>query len=131
MEASSVSPKLFLDTCACLYLHEGLEHKFSNPAKEIIETHTLYFSPMVSLELKYLEVSKKITSYETVLHFLRKTMLAAESEVPFGEVIAQSIEEDWTRDPFDRIIVAHARLEQAHLLTSDKNISDSYDLAII
>ena len=50
---------------------------------------------------------------------------------PFGLVMDQALREKWTRDPFDRIIVAHARARKAPLITSDRNILRHYDLAIV
>ena len=39
-------------------------------------------------------------------------------------------EETWTRDPFDRVIVAQARLRGAPLLTKDRAIHAGYERAI-
>jgi len=37
-----------------------------------------------------------------------------------------SIDEKWTRDPFDRIIVSHSKLKDYTLITKDKNIKKNY-----
>jgi PIN domain nuclease of toxin-antitoxin system len=40
----------------------------------------------------------------------------------FASVVRLALEQSWTRDPFDRIIVAQAKLADAPLLTKDSVI---------
>ena len=47
----------------------------------------------------------------------------------FEAVIAEANRLSWTRDPFDRIITAHASLQKAPLLTKDTTISSHYKKA--
>ncbi len=51
-------------------------------------------------------------------------------DLPFEEVAFQATAESWTRDPFDRIIVAQARLAKAVLVTRDVTILANYNKAI-
>jgi PIN domain nuclease of toxin-antitoxin system len=44
----------------------------------------------------------------------------------FLEIINISINEKWTRDPFDRIIVAHAKLMDLALISKDEKINKNY-----
>ena len=122
---------VFLDTCACIYLYEKLDTKFSKKTKKIIEDNPLGYSPTVGLELKYLEECNKITSHKKVISFLNKIVLAQEVESSYIRLTKQAIEEIWTRDPFDRLIVSQARLEESYLISSDKKISKNYDMTII
>jgi len=39
-------------------------------------------------------------------------------------------EKDWTRDPFDRIIVGNAAAENAVLITKDNSILEHYEHAV-
>jgi PIN domain nuclease of toxin-antitoxin system len=43
-------------------------------------------------------------------------------EPPALQWFEHSAEETWTRDPFDRLIVAHARLRRVRLATGDSRI---------
>jgi PIN domain nuclease of toxin-antitoxin system len=52
--------------------------------------------------------------------------LARLSDEPFGAVAAGAIEQRWTRDPFDRLIVAQAELAGAELVTKDQSIRTHY-----
>ena len=44
------------------------------------------------------------------------------STLSFQRVVAAAVEQTWTRDPFDRLIVAQAQAEGASLVTADKLI---------
>ncbi len=44
----------------------------------------------------------------------------------FDNVVTFAMSEIWTRDPFDRLIVAHARLLNAVLLSRDRRVAAAY-----
>jgi len=46
------------------------------------------------------------------------------------EIVNIAVREIWTRDPFDRLIVAHSKHRDAHLITKDKKILTNYGKAI-
>jgi PIN domain nuclease of toxin-antitoxin system len=75
--------------------------------------------PMVALEMQYLhEVDRISENSGVVLADLVSSVAAA--AVGLG----------WTRDPFDRLIVAHAALNGATLLTKDRSIRRNYRHAV-
>ncbi len=41
-----------------------------------------------------------------------------------------SLKEGWTRDPFDRLIVANAKAANASLVTKDERILKNYSRAV-
>jgi PIN domain nuclease of toxin-antitoxin system len=43
-------------------------------------------------------------------------------DLPFAEVSITSLQQKWTRDPFDRLIVAQALARGARLITKDRFI---------
>jgi PIN domain nuclease of toxin-antitoxin system len=47
----------------------------------------------------------------------------------FNSVASLELTMPWTRDPFDRIIVAQAQLGDHRLITKDQNILQKYTLA--
>jgi PIN domain nuclease of toxin-antitoxin system len=51
-------------------------------------------------------------------------------DVPFAAVARAAESETWTRDPFDRVIVAQASLRDAPLLTKDRFLHQHYDRAV-
>jgi len=53
---------IYLDTHIVVWLYAGLSDRFSDLAKSLIDSHDLYISPMVRLELKYLNEIGRITA---------------------------------------------------------------------
>lgn len=53
-----------------------------------------------------------------------------ECELPFGRVVDLAEHIAWTRDPFDRLIVAYASLAQASLVTADHLIREHFSAAV-
>ena len=50
----------------------------------------------------------------------------------YGHYDVQPVDplELWTRDPFDRLIVAQARLQGAHLVSADRRIAENFKLTV-
>lgn len=123
---------VFLDTHVSVWLFDGLTRKLSRKTKEILEANPIRISPMVKLELQYLyEIHKINETPQTILAHLEETIDASLSESKFQHIIdiAQSLE--WTRDAFDRLLVAEAKLHDAYLVSADKLIKKNYSLTII
>ncbi len=121
---------IFLDTHATVWLYSGYLEKISKKAKAMIEAEDLYISPMVVLELQYLfEINrirvKSLDIYED-LHFRIGLKL---DETSWGYIVKESLSLDPTSDPFDRLIIAHAKALDAKLLTKDEYILSNYDKA--
>jgi PIN domain nuclease of toxin-antitoxin system len=51
-------------------------------------------------------------------------------EKPFLQITSEATQLDWTRDPFDCLIVAASISSNAELITKDQTILDNYDKAI-
>ncbi|MFQ5788124.1 MAG: PIN domain nuclease, partial [Thermodesulfobacteriota bacterium] len=51
-------------------------------------------------------------------------------EHPLNDVIENAIKQKWTRDPFDRIIVAQASIRSTKIATKDETIHENYKHAI-
>jgi PIN domain nuclease of toxin-antitoxin system len=122
----------YLDTNAVLWLIRDPHGSLSTRAQRRLDADDeLLISPMVLLELENLFEIRRITmSGEESLHKLGAEIGLQVCSYPFGLVIEQAIHERWTRDPFDRIIVAHARARKAPLVTKDENILRNYKLAL-
>ena len=121
----------FLDTNAIIWLYQGEVEKFSDKTRSILELNDLFISPLVKLELQYLfEVKRLKKSAETIVNALYTEMGLQLHSVPLNLLIDMSIVETWTRDPFDRLITSHAKLENAFLITKDDTILANYEKAI-
>jgi PIN domain nuclease of toxin-antitoxin system len=86
---------------------------------------------MVMLELKYLfEIRRLTVPPNTIIDTLQRAAPLRICDLPFADVAREALRETWTRDPFDRIIVAHARLREIALVTKDRVIREHYERAI-
>ncbi len=98
----------------------------------MVERATLFISPIVGLELEYLyEIGRiKIPSREVFLKIEHEFQVNV-SDLLFHLVAQIAIDESWTRDPFDRMIVAQAKANGlAYLISSDEQIAKHYPRTI-
>ncbi len=122
---------LFLDTNAVIWLFQGELSKFTDETKQKLEQNDVLISPLVKLELQYLyEVKRTKEKADKVISVLYESIGLQEHNVPLSVLIAHSLSESWTRDPFDRLITCHARIENAFLVTRDEHILKNYKFAI-
>lgn len=122
---------IHLDTHVVVWLYDGRTDILSKKVMALLQTEELGVSPMVLLELEYLFEVKKITlKSQTYISDLTARIGLCVLSDSFEGVVAQAAKEKWTRDPFDRIIVAHARFNQSKLLTRDRAIRKNYSHAL-
>ena len=123
---------LYLDTQVVVWLCEGQAEKLTPAARQAIEASELAISPMVLLELQYLFEIKRIVKGPLALIEQLQTLIGLKiSDHPFPAVAHAALSETWTRDPFDRMIVAQARSDSyAGLVSSDEKIRQNYSRTI-
>ena len=118
----------YLDTNVAVWLAQGDLTRITPTALDSIKNCNLLVSPMVALELAYLREIHRITlSSQDVLLKLRAELGVEVCDSPFPSVIAIAVNEKWTRDPFDRVIVSHAKANGlSPLISSDEAIRKNY-----
>jgi PIN domain nuclease of toxin-antitoxin system len=117
----------FLDTQVVVWLAEGRLARLSSAATAAIEASDVAISPMVLLELEYLyEIQRIVKQPLALVNQLQIQIGLAVCDASFGAVMHTALFETWTRDPFDRVIVAHARTANSPLVTSDAKIQENY-----
>lgn len=118
---------IYLDTHAVVWLYIGLQEKFSEAGKSLLDHEELLISPIVRLEITYLyEIGRLTKTSSTILEDLLARIGLRISPIDFEAVVKQAEKQNWTRDPFDRIIVAQASLDNAILLSKDRLIKKHY-----
>jgi len=122
----------YLDTHVLFWLCEGQLRRVSPAAQDVMNSSDLLISPMVTVELAYLhEIGRSRRVPQDVIKQLREQIGLEICAHPFADIADTATFESWTRDPFDRIIVAHAKANgYATLVTSDSEIRDHYPKAI-
>jgi PIN domain nuclease of toxin-antitoxin system len=123
---------IYIDTHIVIWLAEGLVEKLTPTASRAIESSQVEISPMVLIELQYLFEIKRIIKPPMALFEQLQSLIGLRmSDHPFPAVAQTALFETWTRDPFDRIIVAQARSDgYSELVTSDTKINENYSKTI-
>ncbi len=119
---------IYLDTHVVVWLHEeGGAAVPAASARLIEETLDVRISPMVRMELQYLyEIDRISEPPLPVLDTLESLLGFYICSAPFPAIIKEAEGQNWTRDPFDRLIVAQAALYNALLITKDEIIHKHY-----
>lgn len=115
---------VFLDTQVVVWLFEGRK-VFSNRAIKLMNQSDLRISPIVRLELQMLHQINRIDHPFIILSSLKGDFYFAEEKVDFSQLITQSLNINFTEDPFDRLLVAHAQLLNRKLVTKDSDILEN------
>ncbi len=120
---------IFLDTHTAIFLTAS-NPKIPRRVWSLLERSELVLSPMVRLEFEFLHESGAIKEEPAALFesLSRDHAVIIETE---GWARAAEIAQvlNWTRDPFDRLIVAHAMVWNAPLLTRDALMHQHYTQA--
>jgi len=120
-----------LDTHIVCWLYEGRSELLTPVALQTIESGLLQVSPVVQLELTYLhEIGRISRDGSHVLDALAKDVGLSVADVSLARVMKMAGTLTWTRDPFDRMIVAHAMVGDAALVSKDRLIRKHCDKAI-
>lgn len=121
----------YLDTHAVIWLYAGRTDLFPETALSRIRGHALLVSPIVELELQYLlEIDRVTVPPKKILDELESEIGLVRCTLDFASVARKATGMKWTRDPFDRIIVAQAALNDALLVTKDQDILKHYRRAV-
>ncbi len=109
---------ILLDTNALIWLHQR-----DRRTKRLEKNVTLYASPASLLELQILVEAGRLRlrpgyGVEQLLGDARWLL----DDPPAADWFSQAVGVGWTRDPFDRLIVAHAELRGWRLATGDAHI---------
>ena len=123
----------YLDTHVAVRLANGDLTQISQAALDTVARADLLISPMVLLELEYLFELKKETrlTADDVQRKLEFELGVRVCSLEFRSIVRVAASEKWTRDPFDRIIVAHAKANGiSTLISADRLILLNYPRAV-
>jgi len=122
---------IYLDTHVVVWLYAGKIEKLSEQAKELINSHEVIISPVVRLELQYLFEIQRVTDEANEIVFDLSDRIGLKMcDKSLNTIVSGALDLSWTRDPFDRIIVANAAINQNILVTKDQNILENYEKAM-
>jgi PIN domain nuclease of toxin-antitoxin system len=122
---------IHLDTHVVIWTAGKQTNRLSPAVRRLLERETLQISPMVAMELETLfEAGKLKSKPEQVLNILEREHALSRSEARFDAIIEAARSFAWTRDPFDRLIVANAVTDGMRLITTDETILANFKDAV-
>ncbi|MEC8532733.1 MAG: PIN domain-containing protein [Pseudomonadota bacterium] len=124
---------IHLDTQVALWLYYRLDRQISRAAKaQLARAPDLRLSPLVVVEIEILiEIGRvKLKTADLLLHDLQERLDLELSDASAAAVAEAACRFAWTRDPFDRLIVANAMADGATLITADRVILRHFDQAV-
>lgn len=122
---------IYLDTHVVVWLYAGQTEKLSEKSRSCINENDIYISPIVRLELQYLfEINRITPNPQRVISALSDAIGLNVCDKNFYQIVQCAQQYSWTRDPFDRIIVAQAALNDNILLTKDQTILTHFKQAV-
>jgi PIN domain nuclease of toxin-antitoxin system len=112
------------------WLYEGADQRIPAPVRELIESDEPFVSPIVELELTYLYEVKRVTEPASApLGALGRSIGLRIADASLATLVTPAVKISWTRDPFDRLIAAHAIAADVPLITADQAILANLPLA--
>ena len=123
---------VYLDTHIVVWLYAGLLDKFTPKARAGIDDNNVVISQFVRLELQYLyEIGRIKVEPDKIIRELASEIDLKISECPLNNIIEEALKINWTRDVFDRLLVAETMRDQSLLLiTADKKIREKFTQAL-
>lgn len=114
-----------LDTHVAVWLAAGDVDRLSPTARGLLEVDPIVVSPIVELEVTYLHEIGRLGFDGVSLLDLLAPLGARRSDAPFDHVVGVAHGLTWTRDPFDRLLVADAIASADVLVTRDQRLLDA------
>ena len=111
---------ILLDTNLLIWLEQ--HHPRSRPLTRT--TSRLYVSPATVLELQFLLEAGRVRLRDATVDALVSDDRWMLDDPPAAKWFIEALEFGWTRDPFDRLIAAHARLRGWRLATGDAVLAE-------
>ncbi|HXQ13299.1 MAG TPA: PIN domain-containing protein, partial [Caulobacteraceae bacterium] len=121
---------IHLDAHVAVWAHAS-RSRLSSSARRLLVQDSCQVSPVVLLEVEMLfELRRIAADATTILARLSEQIGLTVCETPFVHVVDAARTFAWTRDPFDRLIVANAMADGAPLLTADETILANFKDAV-
>ena len=116
------SAMILLDTSAVLFLLAG--HRRGDRLRAHVGR--LRFTPVALLEMRFLqEVGRGVFTTDRPADAVAADPRWTVDDPPVSFLIGRALDLSWTRDPFDRLITAHAIYRGWRLATSDGAMLDN------
>ncbi|WP_271085482.1 PIN domain-containing protein [Brevundimonas sp. NIBR11] len=123
-----------MDTQIVVWIFNGSGHRLSKRAAAAISrSPSLCISPLVAMEIDMLIERGRVDApdLDAVISEIAESFgPVIQSQASLSDIVAKSLTIGWTRDPFDRLIVANAMADRTKLVTSDEKIRAHFKDAV-
>ena len=109
---------ILLDTNALIWVDRG----HPRVRARLGRGQRLYVSPATLLELQCLHEANRIRLKNGSVRWVIEDDRWVVDEPPAATWFLHAVDAGWTRDPFDRLLAAHAQLRRWRLATADANL---------
>jgi PIN domain nuclease of toxin-antitoxin system len=116
---------ILLDTNALIWIDGG--HRRSRSLLQ--RRDPLYVSPASILEIQFLHEAGRLRLRSGTVEWLMDDDRWLVDEPPSSSWFLRAADVTWTRDPFDRLLVAHAQVRRWRLATADSHVLAHLDAA--
>jgi len=121
---------ILVDTHVLVWLGGGERNRIPAAVQRRLDREQIGLSPFVHLELGYLyEIGRIRYSAQAVIEELGTRLELVVADVAAAAVCSAALALTWTRDPFDRLLAAHATVTGLPLVTKDAVIRQHVPLA--
>lgn len=122
---------IHVDTHVLVWLYAGERDALGVEAQRVLEQEDVVASPMAVHEMDLLrEIGRITASGKQIVDALARQIGLRVSSASFLDVVERATALRWTRDPFDRLIVGNAVVDESGLVTKDKTIRKHFDRAV-
>ena len=86
-------------------------------------------SPVSFLEIQFLaEVGRLTVRNPEFINAVMSDSRFTIDDIPLASLVRHALKLDWTRDPFDRLLVAHSSARRVSFCTTDRGIRENHRL---
>ena len=118
-----------LDTHVAIWLVAGEKRRLRGVERSL-RGASLFVSPIAVVELELLrEIGRIREPVEKILEILSDDHGVQQASGDLADIGREARLLGWTRDPFDRLLVAHAFADRATLLTANATIRQHFSMA--
>ena len=114
---------LLIDTHVLVWLYAGLLERIPLAVQARLNREQLAASPVVLLELGYLnEVGRLTVAPPDLMRDLSVRLELVTADISAAALLTRAFDLSWSRDPFDRLLAAHALATGWPLVTKDESL---------
>ena len=122
--------RILPDTHVLVWLYGAQLDRIPVAVQRRLNQEQLAMSPFALLELGYLYAVGRVRSpAKVVVHELSALLALVVADVSSQAVCETALGFSWTRDPFDRLLAAHATVSAVPLATKDETLRRHLQLA--